>query len=160
MKLSFAYGFIMILILCSGSIFLNGDNPEQLILGKWEEVSWELERVDKDRNQVSVQLEELQKKEIYKNLIIHQAEIWEFLPQKQLMLKQADSESETKLNWTMKGRGHILELKYKDLPSETYQVYQLNEDELVMYFNFNLQMRGMVKMTFKRVEDNSYAKKI
>ncbi len=160
MKLSFAYGFILVLILCSGSILLKGENPEQTILGKWEEVSWEFERVNTASNQMSIELEENQKKEIYKNLIIHDAEVWEFSPEKELTLQQSGKSTNTKLNWTMKGRGHILELKYKNLPAETYQVQQLTNDELVVYFNFDLQIRGLVKIKFKKVENESYAKKI
>jgi len=46
------------------------------------------------------------------------------------------------------------------LKIEDFQVHELTKDRLVIYFNFDLQIRGIVKMTFKKVEDNTYAQKI
>jgi hypothetical protein len=160
MKVSYAYGFIIILLVFSAVTIYREDSPEKLIVGRWEEVSWEFERVNVDSVKKNSNLEEFQKREIYQNLMIHNAEEWEFFPGRILTLKHSTDTPETELKWVMKGRGHILELKYGDDRVECYQIHELTKDTLVVYFNFDLQIRGMVKMTFKKVDEQSYAQKI
>lgn len=159
MKISFAYGVIAFLLLCSCVILIREESPEQLLVGKWQEVSWEIERVNSEDVKNNAESVGWQKQEICGDMIIHDAEIWEFDTKKQLTLTKQDDSVE-KLKWNVKGRGHILELKHSDKKIEDFQVHELTKDTLVIYFNFDLQVRGIVKMTFKKVEDNSYAQKI
>lgn len=155
-----AYGLILILVFCSGMALLKSDSPEQLIMGKWEEVEWQFERIDADSAKMDHKLLDYQKKELYENMMIHNAEEWEFFPGKLLTLRQHERSGEKKLKWLLKGRGHILELQYGNEKVESFQVYKLTKDTLVVYYNFDLQMRGSVKITFKKQQQYNYAQKI
>ena len=73
------------------------------------------------------------------------AEKWQFNPDGTLQLHGNKDEV---LNWTIKGRGHILELTHVDGRVEDYQIEMLDDRLMVVYFSFDLQIRGIVKMTF------------
>ena len=92
-------------------------------------------------------------------MIIHRAETWQFGPDRRLTFLENGKVSED-LKWSIKGRGHILELQHKNAIVEDYQVVDISEDELVVQFNFDLQVKGIVKMTFKRIPKKEYAQKI
>lgn len=160
--MKFWLGLFIILALFTTSITLLfcTQSPENKIMGQWEEVSWDIERLDVDPKNLHQDFTNLQRKEIYKDLIIHDAEIWDFKPKNKLLLNTKDQKP-TQLKWAIKGRGHVLELKYQNKKTESYQLHLLNEDELVVYFNFDLQIRGVVKVTFKKIhQDTYYAQKI
>jgi len=156
----FAYGLILIALLCSGTALIKGDSPEELIVGKWEEVDWNFERINVDSTEANGKLLAYQKNELYNNMIIHQGEKWEFYPKKELTLTPKGNFEEKKIKWYLKGRGNILELRYGDDVVECYQVHKLTKDTMVIYYNFDLQMRGSVKITFKKAEEQDYAQKI
>src|SRR5690606_28493089 len=121
-------GLILILVFCSGMALIKSDSPEQLIMGRWEEVEWQFERTDADSTK-----QDHQKKELYENMMIHHAEQWEFRPGKLLTLRQNEHPGDRKLKWLLKGRGHILELKYGNEKVENFQVHKLTRDTLVVY---------------------------
>lgn len=146
MKIS--YGIVVILFLLSSSfmVLTRMESPELLLAGKWQEVEWEYERTNhtKDRQEVVISGE--QKKEICSQLIIHNDPEWEF-DVDQRILTIGDKEQ---LSWSIKGRGHLLELNGVK-GTENYQIVELTQDKLVLYVNFDLQIRGIIKMTFKRI---------
>jgi len=157
-KLAFTYGFIVLLLLGSCVVLTRQASPEQLLMGQWEEVSWELEKVRADDRLNDWALTQGQKREIYEQMRMHDAEIWTFDTEKRLILSKPDA-SEEILNWNIKGRGHILELKQAGAKIEDFQVHELTDDRMVLYFNFDLQIRGVVKMTFKKLSPQ-YAQKV
>lgn len=84
-----------------------------------------------------------------KNLIIHEAENWIFTDDGKLILKEGEN-SKT-VSWRIKGRGHVLKIKYDDTDViEYYNITRLTEDEMVLNFDSNIQARGIAKLTFKR----------
>lgn len=147
-------------VLLSVSVLLYQTSPTNIIVGTWEEISWEYEKINK--NDASRDGENnVQLNEISKNLVIHRSEIWEFDSDNNLKLydhgeKMDESEN---LLWSLKGRGHILELKHRNSQVEAYQIQELSKNKLVIHFSFDLQVRGIVKMTFKR-RDKKHAQKI
>lgn len=154
------YGIFALFLTGSIYILANTSSYEQSIIGQWEEVSWEFEKSDHPTDSL-LQLDDFQKAEICKNLTLHQAEIWEFKPGKQISLYNKKKHPIQHLEWTIKGRGNILKIQHTDqdyrhplihnLATETYQIQEIHNDTMVMHFNFDLQVRGIVKMTFKRV---------
>lgn len=89
------------------------EHPEKNLIGTWKEVSWHYEKVDKTEDGEffkEIARDEL-KDEIAKNLVIHKSEEWTFEQNADLLLTGEDKEDK-KLNWRLKGRGHILKLKY------------------------------------------------
>lgn len=126
------------------------EGPESNILGEWKEVSWEYEKVDNliDTG-FEIQLTDHIKSQIAENLVIHEAEIWKFASDKTLEM-QGDMLFKS-LNWKLKGRGNILQIQGKDTLQEYYQIQKLDADRMELHFNFDLQVRGIVKITFERI---------
>jgi hypothetical protein len=124
--------------------------PESDILGEWKEVSWEYEKVDSlIDSDFDIRLTDHIKSQIAKELIIHEAEIWKFASDKTLEM-QGDMLSQS-LNWKLKGRGNILQIQREDSLQEHYQIQRLDENRMVLHFNFDMQVRGIVKITFERI---------
>lgn len=158
MKLWPIYLFFSVLLSLSAWMLMDAKSPESLILGDWEEVSWKYEKLNHN-NVLDFDIDDFQKQEICKNLVIHEAETWRFGPDKTLSFLEEEVIKEN-LKWNIKGRGNILELKHLNSMVEDYQVVGISEDELVVQFSFDLQVKGIVKMTFKRIPTKQYAQKI
>ncbi|MEH6679913.1 MAG: lipocalin family protein [Sediminicola sp.] len=139
-------------------IFLlaNSNNPDASIIGEWKEVEWKYEKTpSRDKRELT----EGEKKSITKGLYIHEAETWKFLPNGRVILSKDGKEEE--LGWTLKGRGHILKLYHLSDQSEHYNLYNLNENEMVLYFHTELHAKSIVKLKFKKIDkDPEYAQKI
>lgn len=160
MRVLAVYIVFGVLTVMSFLILSKGRSTEELIVGKWEEVSWKYEKVEAQSDPYWLtEIDDKQKFEISQGLIIHQAEVWEFDRNRNLKLFGINL-SEEKVNWKVKGRGNILELQHENLVLEDYQIQEITEDSLVIHFNSDLQVRGIVKMTFKKVEGGRYAQKI
>lgn len=130
-------------------IFL-AESPEQVIVGEWTEQAWEYERVNK-ANGDSVPTKEITdevKHLIGQNLIIHQAETWQFLPNGKLKLL-GDKANKT-ASWNIKGRGHILTLQYQNTNFENYNISELTDTSLVINFDADIEVRGVAKLIFKK----------
>lgn len=123
--------------------------PLQHLHGQWKEQSWAFEIIDRNNaNDLDADL----KSEVCRNLIVHKAEIWNFSKNNRLNL--IDSAGNRKeIIWNLKGRGHILELRYNDTCVEDYQIQEVSNDKLILQFSSDLQVRGIVKMTFKKEKD-------
>lgn len=134
------------------------EGQEQKLVGSWEEVSWEYEKSN-DKNLMDSEVMDYQKTEIYDNLIIHKAEDWHFTPEYKLIM-HLDNGNTEKVGWSIKGRGNILELNHEYLGLENYEIQSLTRDSLVIHFHLDLQVKGIVKMTFKRKHSQTYAQKI
>lgn len=139
--ISILLSFIFVLAIL---FIINSESSEKLVLGEWKEISWHYEKLN-SLDTTGYHSGNGLKDEIYNSLVIHKAEKWQFSPNGKLQL---NGEQDEKLDWTIKGRGHILELKHHDGRVEDYQIEMLNERLMVVYFTFDLQIRGIVKMTF------------
>lgn len=149
--------FLLATLVLSAYTLVKSDTPEKLI-GKWEEVSSEYEIVTK-HDSTSEGLTKEQMSEICSDLVIHQAEYWHFVNTNTLNLHKPNDANEDVV-WNIKGRGNILELQHSDAVSEDYQIVQLDDDNLVIHLSFDLQIKGIVKMTFKKVKEDYYATKL
>jgi hypothetical protein len=126
-------------------------SPESIIVGEWKEVAWEYEKVDKTIDSVKYKhLSEEVKKIAGQNLVIHEAETWQFLPNRRLRL--VSDQGEKIVSWRIKGRGHILQLRYDNHEEEIYNLTQLDENKMVLNFEIDLQARGIAKLTFEKVK--------
>ncbi len=136
-----------------GMLWIMGqlESPEQQILGKWNEHSWEYEKaysraalriMNRDTVAQSV------KDQLGKHLIIHSAETWDFNPDGTLMLHGTDTTKQVK--WKLKGRGHILELEYADKVIEHYNLTELDKNTMVLNFDSDIQVKGIAKLTFNK----------
>lgn len=129
-------------------------NPEDKIIGTWDELSWEYERVDidntfyKNLNKFS----EYVKVKTGQNLFFHNAEQWIFHPNGTLQIT-LDGEQKN-FYWRLKGRGNILEIEHKNGEKEHYNLTELSEDTLVLNFETSNHIRGIAKFTFKKIDKN------
>jgi hypothetical protein len=143
--LSAAVGLILLL---TSSV----PSPDTLLTGTWQEESWEYEKVDQASGSDSLsgkQIAESVKRLIAQDLIVHRAEKWQFKPDGTLRLFTERAPGR-RLNWKMKGRGHILVLHYNDRMEESYTVAELTENHMVLHFYTEMQARGIAKITFTR----------
>lgn len=157
-KYDFKLGILinaLFLLLAVGVMYLasvTGQQPYNDILGSWKEVSWEYEKVDIVQNDVGSTLDDIIKKtreEVAANLIIHQAEEWEFLTDSKMLITFDDGSSEI-LDWKLKSKGDILKLKHKDTIEEYYTIRELDDTHMVLHFYVETNARGIMKLTFER----------
>lgn len=142
----FSLGALMFVLLISMS-----NNPENTIEGQWKESVWEYEKVDindtakSDYNKVSHFVKDV----VGENLIIHKAENWTFKPNGKLILEGENYSKE--VNWTIKGRGNILEIKYDNNNCEHYSLTELSNNKLVLNFDTDTHTRGIARLTFEKI---------
>lgn len=142
----FTLGISIFILLISMS-----NNPENIIEGQWKELVWEYEKVDKndtitnDYDNVS----DFVKDVVGENLVIHKAESWTFKPNGKLILKGSNYSKE--VNWTIKGRGNILEIKYDKNNCEHYSLTELSDNKLVLNFDTDTHTRGIARLTFEKI---------
>lgn len=142
----FTLGISIFILLISMS-----NNPENIIEGQWKELVWEYEKVDKndtvksDFHNVSDYVKDV----VGENLIIHKAESWTFKPNGKLILK--GSNYSKVVNWTIKGRGNILEIKYDNNNCEHYSLTELSDNKLVLNFDTDTHTRGIARLTFEKI---------
>lgn len=123
--------------------------PEAVILGKWQESAWEYEKVDKIDGKEKPEAHQIRDQHT-ENLVIHEAETWQFLPDKKLKL--IGKNKEEIVEWHIKGRGNILELKHSSNMVEHYNLTELTPDKMVLNFESDIQVRGIAKLTFEKTE--------
>jgi hypothetical protein len=131
-------------------------NPEEVIIGHWEEVSWEYEKPIISDNGYSEDkaIADNIRKELVQDMVIHKAETWHFYPNGILILEGEDK-FPTFLDWKMKGRGHILKLHYEDEIKEYYNIIELNREELILHFHVEMQAKGIARITFRRKDTDA-----
>lgn len=152
MKIALIYISSLLVIVAAVGITMKwADSPNSLLIGEWEELSWQYEKIDPhpENRTVSIgTIDDFQKAEISEDLIIHEAEKWEFSPSGEIKLHKQNGTVES-LGWRIKGRGHILKLIHGTI-NEHYQIQKLTSDLMEIHFNSDLQTRGIVKMTFRK----------
>ena len=142
----FSVGFMLFLTLISMS-----KSPEKTIEGEWNELIWEYEKVLKN-DTVNADYKEVKnyvKDIIGENLVVHKAEKWIFQSDGKLLLKGAGYTKE--VDWCMKGRGNILELKYDDNNVEHYNLTELSDDKLILNFDTDKHTSGIARLTFEKI---------
>lgn len=131
-------------------------SPDNQILGEWKEVRWEYEKVDNnERVERYKHLSEYVESTMGQHLIIHQAETWKFMEDGKLKL--SGQHMEEIVEWRIKGRGHILELRHQNKEVEYYDLTRLDDNTMVLNFDSDMQVRGIAKLTFEKI---NYAEKI
>lgn len=148
MKITLAYLTAFLTgILVFVSLISSAPSPERTILGEWKELQWEYEKVNKSENTEYSSQET--REQAGQHLVIHQAENWTFLPGGKLKLS---GKNKNKIvSWRIKGRGHILELKYDNNTKEHYNLTRLDDDKMVLNFESDMQVRGIAKLTFEKL---------
>jgi hypothetical protein len=149
MKIITTYTVVFLVIVATIFTLMSfSQSPEKKIVGLWSEKSWEYERVNKVGDTNSKEITDDVKKIIGQHLLIHEAETWQFLPNGKLLLKSGSTER--LVDWKIKGRGHILQLKYDDNIVENYNLTELDNNTMILNFDSEIQARGIAKLTFEK----------
>lgn len=150
MRIALIYmGAFALCLTLLGMIRTSSTTPESVILGNWEEVDWKFERTDKaTKNSVASQENAVKyvKDVMAQHLVIHEAEHWEFRPNGELILRGDGYEK--CVDWCIKGRGHILQIKYDDGGTEHYNITELEDGRLILNFDSDVQARGIARLEF------------
>lgn len=156
------YLFIGVLMMGALMVIICTTSPEKKILGEWEEVGWYFEKPDarlpKDR--LDEILRDYVREGIMEKMEVLHVDSWQF-KENGTLLTEPDS-SKANLAWSIKGNGHILELRRNGYTLESFQIKKLDRDLLELHLMLDIQMKGIVKIVLKRKdqEENLYAEKI
>lgn len=120
---------------------------EELIVGTWEETKWKYEKNgDEEVQTYQMGKEDAVGGQPYR---IHQAETWTFLKGGKLnLLCKGNCVQAT---WSIKGRGNILQIRYSDNYTESYQLTELATDRMELNYECDAQAKGIAKLNFKKI---------
>nr|WP_294902972.1 hypothetical protein [uncultured Lacibacter sp.] len=156
MKLWIAY--ISIFILSIGGLafaFKHVTSPEKTILGEWKEIDWKYETSVAFAADIAAASKA---KTAQPEFSFHKAEDWSFLPDGRLRLVIAGKEEI--LTWRIKGRGHVLQIRYGADRIENYQLTVLDKNRMVLNAESDVQARGIAQLIFERKKTETYAQEI
>jgi hypothetical protein len=128
-----------------------GTSPESLLVGQWEEVAWRTEKLpDRDPSQTKW-IDGIRFRDYSDRRIIrHEAEHWQFRPDRTLLITLRSGER-VRARWRLKGRGHVLTIRYPDTSElEVYDIKKLTEERLVLHYDMGMEVRGIARLEFRR----------
>ncbi len=82
--------------------------------------------------------------------IPHECARWEFDKNQQLYVTDYQGRR-AKANWSLKSRGDLLEIKCMGGKLQDLTIERLDDTEMVLYYHSDLQIRGIIKMTLKKI---------
>ena len=149
MKLLLTYLWVLCLLVGGWIALISAaPPPERLIVGTWQQTSWEYEKLDLPPGGVPADFLEAVKHSVGAGLIMHQAETWEFLPGQSLRV--VNGEEVEVVQWRLKGRGHILQIIHDNGVTENYHLEKLNDSTLQLNIETNIQARGIARLVFNK----------
>lgn len=143
------HGLAALLLFAAGC----GKDPEQLLVGRWQQVVWRYERPERTKSPwidelPFPELDELEEEGMRR----HEAEYWEFLPGHRLRIVGRGQTIQA--GWRIKGRGHVLKIEYGNALSELYDIKELDEKQMILHFDIGMEVRGIAKLEFRRTDAN------
>jgi hypothetical protein len=133
-----------------------GDHPEELLTTRWQESGWEYEKLDTHSPAQGKWIDGIDFAAYADRRIVrHEAEYWEFRPDGTLIIAKRDG-SHVQARWRLKGRGHVLTVREPESVggggAEIYDVKELTRDELVLNYDIGMEVRGIARLTFRRLD--------
>lgn len=128
------------------------ESPEQQLIGHWEESGWAYEKLDAPS--ASLRRSEGIRIEAYegRSVALHEAESWDVRADGSLQVTLVDG-SRRHARWRLKGRGHVLTLRYADGSAEVYDVKDLDATRMTLHFDLGVEARGIARLSFRRAVD-------
>lgn len=158
-KVAAIFIILFLLVTTATVVVVRGKGLERNLLGSWQKESLDFERVNVEGHEIRSMILQAQDSEVSHKLIVDKIDMWKFSSDNLKIINNTKEEN-NHLTWKLKGRGHILEITDTRTKSvESYQIQELSNDKLVVFANIDLQVRGIVKITFKK-NKTDYAKKI
>ena len=145
------YLLVGVLLLSSLLVVIYVASPEKMIVGEWKEVGWYFEKPDYrvDEQNFAQVLEQNVRIEILEKLEILHVDRWIFQDDGTL---EVNDSSVANMTWSIKGRGHILEISRDGTPIESFQIQTLNNDQMELHLNLDIQIKGVIKILLERDE--------
>ncbi|MBE8721086.1 hypothetical protein [Sphingobacterium pedocola] len=157
--LAITYILLVSLLITAAYIVMHFENPERLIQGEWVETGWYLEKTDGAVQHSEWKLQNSLRAEIMKDLEFFNVEVWKF--DKDGTIKAANNSLNERIEWYIRGRGHILQLVREGKQLESFQIANIDRNTLELHLNLDLQVRGVLKIKLERKGyEEKYAKKI
>ncbi|MFD1768289.1 hypothetical protein [Sphingobacterium suaedae] len=155
------YAFVALLLIGASLIVMYHESPERLIQGEWVEKNWRLEKDNASKKIASTfHLQDELRKEILRNIEDLHLGVWKF-EQDGTLLSAEEPSDHSGMEWIIKGRGHVLELRKDGRQVESFQIQQISKDKLVLHLNFDLQVKGIIEIVLERKEQvDQYAAEI
>ena len=127
------------------------ESPETQLVGTWRESHWTYAKFDGYDSRKSASLDAtFWSPHLARNVVRHEAELWEFLPGGRLRISKKNGGHVSAL-WRLKGRGHVLAL---EVPAtgvvEYYEIKQLSDGQLVLHHDLGMELRGIAQFSFER----------
>lgn len=128
---------------------LGCERPDQTLVGCWRQVDWRYERMDEPLQRWfdGVRLRAYPDRD----LVVHEAERWDVGPRGAVRIARRDGEAQGR--WRLKGRGHVLTLRFASSESETFEVYDVKELDarrLELNYDIGVEARGVARLSFER----------
>lgn len=153
------YLLIAGLLFTSVGFVIYSENPERLIQGEWQEKEWHLEKDNAEQQYMGVSiLSQGLRAEILRGLEEFHHGVWKFDGNR--VVHPVDGVVRDEMEWYIKGRGHILELRRDGKPLESFQIQRIDENSMVLHLNLDLQVKGVIKIVLERIDKEEYAKKV
>lgn len=137
------------LLFLTCTLLLSGcGSPEELLTERWIETSWSFEKATGsagNSRRGGIRMQALEGHRYFR----HEAEYWRFFPDRTFEIKLESGERQVG-RWRLKGRGHVLTLRYASGHQEAFDVRELNRSELVLHAHAGMEARSVARLTFKR----------
>ncbi|TJZ53202.1 hypothetical protein FAZ15_17755 [Sphingobacterium olei] len=157
--LAITYILLVSLLLTAAYMVMHFENPERLIQGEWVETGWYLEKTDSKARHSEWELQHSLREEIMKDLELFNVKVWEF--DNDGTIKAANNSLNERIEWYIRGRGHILQLVREGKQLESFQIANIDRNTLELHLNLDLQVRGVLKIKLeRRGYQEDYAEKI
>jgi len=126
-------------------------------MGRWQESGWEYEKLAGKPAVTTKWIDGIDLPAFSERRVVHhEAEYWDFSPNGSLLIKKRDG-SRLLARWRLKGRGHVLTVRAPQAEFEVYDVKQLDRSELVLNYDVGMEVRGIARLTFRRLQDGELA---
>lgn len=153
------YVLIGVLLVASATVVIHFENPERLIKGVWVEKEWVVEKGDRNHHELfNLGVNSTIRREVLHGLDEFSFGTWIFKDDGTVQSANNDLKN---VEWFIRGRGHVLELKRDGKAIESFQISKISDDLLELHINLDMQIKGILKIVLERkVEGEQYAKKI
>lgn len=127
-------------------------DPEELLQNRWREVSWSYEKFDGKERPGAAAIDGIRfAPDAERTVVRHEAESWLFAADRSVAIRLKDG-GHVEGRWRLKGRGHVLTIRYDGGALEVYDVKELDEQRLVLNSDLGMEVRGIARLEFRRAE--------
>ena len=123
--------------------------PEAQLVGRWQQSGWAYEKLDSPEARPECSYGRHIEAFEGRSIARHEVEYWEATDDG--MLEVVLSNGTHRMGrWRLKGRGHMLTIRYGDGSVEVYDIKELDTARLTLRFDLGVEVRGIARFDFRR----------